>query len=67
MRSASKKIRLGSLPGIGPVPRVENLALEASDPGFSIEQLRERACLSSAVLEEILKRHRPEPRWGINE
>ena len=46
---------------------VKELSVEAIAAGFSIERLRERADASSSVLESILNRSRPEPRWGINE
>jgi hypothetical protein len=46
---------------------VAELSVEVIAAGFSIERLRERADASSSVLESILNRSRPEPRWGINE
>jgi len=34
---------------------------------LTVESIRERVETSSALLEEILHRHAPYPRWGINE
>ncbi len=48
-------------------PHVEELPVESSVAGLSIERLRQRADTSSAVLDGILNRDRPAPRWGINE
>ena len=38
-----------------------------SEAGLSREQMRARAETTSSVLEQILNRSRPSPRWGINE
>jgi len=46
---------------------LEELPSQPAVEGFTMERLRARADSTSFVLEEILNRRRPEPRWGINE